>query len=154
MKSLVGYLTIFVTLGAASAFAENLPGLRIQHVFTPNQLVREVNGAPTSASSNGPSFVYGGLSDGNCVAEACRLAGEFACDSQEQLLSIAKSCSVEKTICLKEVCSRLGEFGCDDYSKVKRVLVSCGGGESRNENPQSDLQRVPDSNDLQRVPGL
>ncbi len=108
--------------------AENL---RVQRVFTRDQLVREVDSQQPSAVGISPStggYYWELQSDRQiCVKAACEKAGSLACDDRTEILEFDRACHGNPSDqCLREVCDRLGYFACDESREVLRVLTLCG----------------------------
>jgi len=138
---------IFVTLTFAF-FAHAQVGLNgkiaTQSGFTRTQLEREVQDQTVSNSNNSHITIYGGSPDSACLTTACRMAGTFGCDDENEILDLSNACRGNPgDSCLKQICQTLGEFGCDEFREVRQILISCGG------NSKSVGLRAPDSSDRQ-----
>jgi hypothetical protein len=119
------YISALLILTALSALSKAPP---VQHVYTPDQLAREVE-AQKPKTLPIPPYSAGYFHDENsddCLELACRLSGEFGCDSKEKTDALVSLCQAkDSAYCLRKVCDRQGIFACDEYEEVKKILSLC-----------------------------
>lgn len=127
MRAVTFFVTFFVLSICLIGESETLP---IQHVFTRNQIEREVEFqrlpiVGNSSSGNTSTVLFTNMG-GSCLSTACKMAGSFGCDSQDEITDLSKACRKNfGDECLRQVCTDLGYFACDENSEIKKVLLSC-----------------------------
>jgi hypothetical protein len=156
-------LTVFVTLFSISALAQmGLNGqISAQSGFTRTQIERAIdpptqettppgiNPAPVPNPAPTPVVIVNSNSRGSCFKTACKMAGEFGCDDQTEVIGMNQVCRTQASDeCLVDTCQSLGQFACDEFNEIRRVLVTnCGADDTL----KPSEQRVQDSTARQRL---